>query len=433
MAITSNASAPLAHKAKHKPARRHALPAGQRHKSDTVAPGIDRGTGLRSARAVPSHPTLLGELRSAAERFAAREAIDPDRYPAESVAELTALGLFSAPFPVELGGVGQSLAEAVTAVEALACASPSLALLACMPMGLAGVITAGSQRAPEPERGPFFQQVAAIAADYRASVIYAAGNSEKGAGGSLAATRTAARRDGQVYRLSGEKMLASFGRYASVFFSAARLPEGSVELFLVESGAPGVTVRADWDGFGMRATESHSVLYEEAPARAMLGYPGFLQTAPVSWWWCVFAAIPLGCVASMLATLTAPPPGSPALRLRLSEALMRYEAARAYLLDTASRWRPDGGAAQRARVLRAKTYVSQECTRLAADLFALSGGRHYTRHGRMARSLADVFAGTALRPPLPLALDQLVEAFSPDSLDPDALDEGERAPGRPGT
>jgi hypothetical protein len=50
-----------------------------------------------------------------------------------------------------------------------------------------------------------------------------------------------------------------------------------------------------------------------------------------------------------------------------------------------------------------KTYVTQEATKLCAELFALSGGRHYGRDGRLARTLAASFAGTALRPPLPLA------------------------------
>jgi len=95
---------------------------------------------------------------------------------------------------------------------------------------------------------------------------------------------------------------------------------------------------------------------------------------------------------------------------------MRYEAARAYLLETARGWRPGSSPAWRARVLRTKTYVAQDMTRLAAELFALSGGRHYRRSSAVARLLAASFAGTALRPPLPLALDMLTEAFA---LDPE--------------
>src|SRR5262249_16324997 len=64
---------------------------------------------------------------------------------------------------------------------------------------------------------------------------------------------------------------------------------------------------------------------------------------------------------------------------RFSEALMRYEALRAYLMETAAGWRPAAGAAYAARVLRTKTHVTQESTRLCAELFALSGGRPYSR------------------------------------------------------
>src|SRR6185369_9447238 len=190
---------------------------------------------------------------------------------------------------------------------------------------------------PEARAAAFGEQVARVAADYAAGRIYAACNSEKGAGGSIAATKTVARREDGGCRLTGEKILASFGEHAHTFFSTAKLPEGGVEFFLVDVSAPGVLVRSDWDGFGMRSTESHSVRYDDALAREMLGYPGFIEaTQPLSWWWCLFAAIPLGCAASMIRALGTPAPASPALRLRLSEALMRYEAARAYLLDTAA-------------------------------------------------------------------------------------------------
>jgi alkylation response protein AidB-like acyl-CoA dehydrogenase len=361
---------------------------------------------------------LSAEIRAAGDRFEAREAADPDRYPAESVAELIALGLFSAPFPRELGGADLDLPRAVAVVEALSAASPSLGLLASMPVGLAGVLAAAAPALPEPVRPAFGEQVARVAGDFRAGGIYAACNSEKGAGGSIDAIRTVARREGAGHRLTGEKILASFGQHATTFFSTAKLPEGGVEFFFVDTQAPGITLRADWDGFGMRSTESHSVRYDDVPAREMLGYPGFLVAAqPLSWWYCLFAAIPLGCVAAMIRALGAPAPASPALRLRLSEALMRYEAARAYLIETASMWRPGADAALRARMLRAKTHVVQESARIAADLFALSGGRHYTRTGLVARRLAGTFAGTALRPPLPLALDLLIDGFSLGPLD----------------
>ena len=348
-----------------------------------------------------------------------REAGDPESFPARTVGDLYAIGVPTTPFPVALGGAGGSLRDSVEMVERLAAASPAAALLISMPVTLAGFVVAGAAVAPAAHRAACAAQVEQVAADYRAGRIYAACNSEKGAGGSLAATQTTARRRGDAYRLTGEKILASFGRHASHFFSTAKVSAedlpgaGVVEAFFVTTTAPGVEIANDWDGFGMRPTESQTVRYRDAPAEALLGFPNYLEIVqPIPWASCLFAAISLGCARGLLTALGAPAPQSPALRLRLSEALMRYEAARAYLLETADAWRPAAGPAYAARVVRAKTYVTQESIRLCADLFALSGGRHYRRTSPAARLLAASFAGTALRPPLPLALDALVDSFN---------------------
>ena len=362
---------------------------------------------------------LADTVRELAPRLAEREAADPDRYPAENVAELIAAGVLRAPFPHELGGEGCELLDAVRAVEEIAAASPSLALLTAMPLGLAGVYALGADVAPPAHRDAWAGQIDRVAARYRDGAIYAACNSEKGAGGSLAATKTVAERgeDGR-FRITGEKILASFGRNADVFFSTAKTkPEelpgcGVVEFFLVPTDAPGVTVLDDWDGFGMRSTESQTVRYAGAPADEVIGFPNFVETVqPIAYWYCLFAAIPLGCATAVRRALSTPAPESPAIRMRLVEALMREEALRGYLHETAREWRPAAGPAYAARVLRTKSYVSQEATKLCAELFALGGGRHYTRTGRLARALASSFAGTALRPPLPLALETLVAQF----------------------
>jgi alkylation response protein AidB-like acyl-CoA dehydrogenase len=204
-----------------------------------------------------------------------------------------------------------------------------------------------------------------------------------------------------------------------MFFSTAKVDPsdmpgcGVVELFLVRPNARGVEILDDWDGFGMRSTESHTVRYNAAPAEGIVGFPNFLEIVqPLTYWFSLFAAIPLGCAAAIRRQLATPAPESPALRLRLADAHMREEALRAYMHETARAWRPAAGPQYAARVLRMKTYVSQEATRLAAELFALSGGRNYKRDSRLARTLAASFAGTALRPPLPLALDTLVQQFS---------------------
>lgn len=367
---------------------------------------------------------LLDELRELSRRFAEREAADAERYPAENIADLQRAGLLNAPFPREFGGRAAALPEMVQATEAVAAASASTALLLAMPLGLAGSYGLGPDAAPAEHRSAWGDQIERVAGEYRAGAIYAACNSEKGAGGSLANTKTsAARGEDGGFRLSGEKILASFGEHADIFFSTAKVSPtalpgaGIVEFFLVPADGVGVEILDDWDGFGMRSTESQSVRFLDAPARELMGFPNFIEIVqPSNCWSCHFAAIPLGCVRAMLQGLATPAPESPALRLRCNEALMRYEALRAYLLETASQWRAGADPAYTARVLRMKTYVTQEATKLCAELFALSGGRHYRRGDALARALADSFAATALRPPLSLALETLSQSFSFDAI-----------------
>ena len=359
------------------------------------------------------------DIRALADRFGERERAAPELYPADNIADIRREGLTAAPFPAALGGRDWTLTDAATAVETIASRSPSTALLLSMPLGLAAIYALGPDAAPAEHRPRWATQIERIAEDYRSGTWYAACNSERGAGGSLAATQTVARRrtDGR-FELSGEKILASSGRAADRFFSTARVDPaelpgaGVVEFFFVDTRAAGVEILNDWDGFGMRPTESHTVRYRAAAAEDMLGFPNFLETVqPLQAWFCLFAAIPLGCARGLLDIVSTPAPSSPALRLRLSEAKMRYEAAHAYLVETTRGWRAAAGPQYAARVLRMKTFVSQEATRLSADLFALAGGRHYRRSDAAARLLADSFAGTALRPPLALALDSLIENF----------------------
>jgi alkylation response protein AidB-like acyl-CoA dehydrogenase len=363
---------------------------------------------------------MLDELVGLLPAFAERDASDPENYPSGSVAELHAAGILRAPLAAGLGGQGCSLLESVQAIQAIAGASPSLALIASMPLGLAGLYGLGAEAAPPEHRAAWCAQTEEIAAAYRAGELYAACNSEKGAGGSLAATKTVARRQADGgFALSGEKILASSGRFADHFFSTAKVgPEeldgaGIVEFFFVDTRAAGVSILEDWDGFGMRSTESQTVRYVDAPAEALMGFPNFIeQVQPLQYFYCLFAAISLGCAGAMLRELANPVPAAPGLRLRFAEATMRFEALEAYLYQTTLGWRAAAGPAFAARVLRMKTHVTQESTRLCAELFALSGGRHYRRTGRLARLLADSFAGTALRPPLPLAIETLSETFA---------------------
>src|SRR5262245_47361148 len=278
---------------------------------------------------IPTRMSAI-DLDSVLRTIGERERTGSDTYPEASVRAMYEAGVVGAPFPGELGGAGWRLVDSVLAIESLAAVSPSTALIVSMPLGLAGVCYAAGAVAPDDRRSAWREQLERMAGDYRKALVYAACNSEKGAGGSLEATKTfAARAADGTFHLTGEKILASSGRYASTFFSTAKVrPDdlpgaGIVELFFVDVQSPGVQVPADWDGFGMRSTESHTVRYADAPVRELAGFPNFIKLVqPLEYWFCLFSAIPLGCARAMLKATGTPAPQSPALRLRLSEATM---------------------------------------------------------------------------------------------------------------
>src|SRR5215210_7795170 len=206
-------------------------------------------------------------------------------YPFEAIDALKAAGYFTAPVPVELGGLGVSSAhDLVVASSRLARGDASVAI--GVNMHLVAVLNMERRRqvavaagADRRARG-YGQGLARIARD---GVVLAAAISERGQ--DLTRPGTVATRTESGWRIDGRKMFCTMSPAATDLYVAVTYADGEgVERYayaMVPTGAPGVVVHDDWDALGMRASGSNSVSFEgvELPDGGVLG--GFPAGEPL--------------------------------------------------------------------------------------------------------------------------------------------------------
>jgi alkylation response protein AidB-like acyl-CoA dehydrogenase len=199
-----------------------------------------------------------------------------DAYPDGIVARLKELGVFGLTIGEEYGGLGESLLTYALVVEELSRGWMSLSGIINTHFMLAYLISAhGTQE----QKDYFLPRMAT------GEVRGALSMSEPGLGSDVAAIRTAARRDGGDYVVSGQKMWVTNGATASLVVLLARTEEGSerphrnLTAFLIEKDPgfgqtrPGLTVPGKIHKMGYRGVDTTELILEECrlPANRVLG------------------------------------------------------------------------------------------------------------------------------------------------------------------
>ncbi|RZI87906.1 MAG: SfnB family sulfur acquisition oxidoreductase [Pseudomonas sp.] len=77
-------------------------------------------------------------------------------------------------------------------------------------------------------------------------------------------------RDGDAYRISGEKFYSTGALFAHWVAVKALDDEGRQRLAFVRRGSPGLRIVDDWSGFGQRTTASGTVLLDQVPVEPEL-------------------------------------------------------------------------------------------------------------------------------------------------------------------
>jgi alkylation response protein AidB-like acyl-CoA dehydrogenase len=358
--------------------------------------------------------------------FAARAA-EHDRegtYPFEAIDALKHAGYFSAPIPVELGGLGVSSAhDLVVAASRLARGDASVAI--GVNMHLVAVLNMERRRevavaaGAERRARAFASSLEQIATG---GVVMAAAISERGQ--DITRPGTVATRTESGWRIDGHKIFCTMSPAATDLYVAVSYDDGEgAERYayaMVPTGSPGVTVNDDWDALGMRASGSNSVSLEGValPKSGVRG--GFRAGDPLPYMernltaGLFHAAASLGIAESADAVarrgIAGRANGDARPRMQVADNAVDLAASRgilsraAALIDEHRAANPasDGSAdelhALFAEAQAAKAFVNESAARIVDRALALSGGAGYLNGSPLARAYRDVKAGSFMHP-----------------------------------
>jgi isovaleryl-CoA dehydrogenase len=230
-----------------------------------VQPPFDAGR-LDLLAPTPEHQLLAQTLREFVAREVEPQAAAHDRDECFNHAlfrRAGALGLLGVTIPEEYGGAGLDAVAAVQVCEALSTSDPgfALAVLAHAILFAQNVSVNGSE----------LQKKHVLPRAASGEWIGGLCMTEPEVGTDVLALRTAARRDGDGYRLRGTKTFITNGGVADgelgdcFIVYAATAPE-QISSFLVEKGMPGFRLGQKWsDKLGMRASFTAELVFDDVP------------------------------------------------------------------------------------------------------------------------------------------------------------------------
>jgi len=188
-----------------------------------------------------------------------------DEYPHALVETMKSQGLFGLNVPDEYGGNEIDYTTFALVFEELSRGW----------MGLAGIIGSHSvlcdvlvRFGTEDQKRRFLPRLAK--GEPRGGICL----SEPNAGTDLQAITTTARRNGDTYYVTGSKMWVTNGRYGQIFLLLAKTDPAAepahrgMSAFVIEKGAPGLTVGRDIEKMGYKTVETVDIHFDNFPVPA---------------------------------------------------------------------------------------------------------------------------------------------------------------------
>ncbi|HEY0192156.1 MAG TPA: acyl-CoA dehydrogenase family protein [Kofleriaceae bacterium] len=370
------------------------------HRLPRIAPDLSEDQ-LLVARSVRTYATS---------RLAPRAA-ERDRdgtYPLDEMGPLAELGLLAMKVPAEDGGGGADNVAYVLAMEAVAEACVSTAVILASSNLVAKIL---AEHGSEAQRQRW---LAPYAAGQLGPASFAL--SEPGCGSDAAALTTAARLDGDHWVLSGAKMWITSGAHAGFHLVFARSdgpgPTG-ISAFVVPRGAPGLHVGKEEHKMGQRASGTVALSFDDCriPADCLLGvrgggYPIALSALGAGR--VGIAALSIGIAEAALAAgegyvRERRAFGKPLAEFQNTQFVLadcRTELDAAWLLTLRAARLLDAGDKAAAETSMAKLFASEACGRIVDRALQLHGGYGYSQEYPIERMYRDarvtrIYEGTS--------------------------------------
>jgi cyclohexanecarboxyl-CoA dehydrogenase len=364
--------------------------------------------------------------RFARERLAARYAADDRRGEIDSRTrtEMAELGLMGIAIPEDYGGQGAGALTTGIAAEELSAADFNAAYLLLIPMLAAEVILAAGSQAQRERLLPSIAD---------GSLLPCFCLTEPEHGSDAASLSMRAQRDGEGWRLSGEKTSISLGMAADMAVVFARTSEGGargISAFYVQLDERYVQ-RSPFADLGSRAIGRAALHFDglPVPADGLLGAPGegfvrCMQSFEFSR--AVIGLMCLGCASAALEEALSytrdrqafgrPIGANQGVAFPLVEAATLVRGARWVCYEAL--WRRDAGLPHRVEASMAKWWAPQVAVQTAHQALLTLGHSGYSEElpaGQRVRDLIglEIGDGTAQIAKLVLARELLGRAYAP--------------------